>query len=513
MERNTNRSERKTRRPKSCRRASCRRRLDFRLLATMIGACVIVHAATVAAQVPSNPRDPRPAIDPAAGWFEPVSDGTYPTGSLPIAEPITTDTPSDGQPVPPNWRLEPTQLPVQDLPPTSVALPLSADTNWPGPTVHVGGRIHIDSTLFPTASPGIGFFENPGSGADPLNRLEFRRLRVEVSGTIHENMFYKLDFEFSNPNNPQILDAYVGFQDVPFFQTIILGNQLRPLGFDVMTSSNDVIFMESPLVFGDGNVDSRRIGVLSRGYSADESTNWQYGFFELPNVQNNGQYLFESFEGSLNARLTRTPFYSSGGQDYVHWGVNAAFFSANDDAELQSKPELRTQSAWIDTDDIDNSDWANTSGIEGLINLGSLSIGGEWNGSTVHRTGGDSELFFDGGYLYVAYFLTGEYQPFDRKLGVLSKVRPLRNFSPSHPCCGGPGAWQVAARISYFDLSDDDVLGGDESNFTLGLNWWLNPDARFMFNFVTGNISNHEPAGGFTGGHFSGLAMRFQVQF
>ena len=34
-----------------------------------------------------------------------------------------------------------------------------------------------------------------------------------------------------------------------------------------------------------------------------------------------------------------------------------------------------------------------------------------------------------------------------------------------------------------------------------------------MFNYVVGNIDDHKPAGGFTGGHFSGLAMRVQIDF
>src|SRR5262249_24699916 len=163
------------------------------------------------------------------------------------------------------------------------------------------------------------------------------------------DMFYKLGFEFSDPNEPQVLDAYLGFRDVPFLQTVRIGNQLRPLGLQVFGSSDVSVFMEDSLVFGESNVDSRRIGVLSLGYTEDESVNWQFGVFEFPSLQNSGLYQSDRFQGSINARLTGTPWYDecSGGQNYVHLGVNTSFVNANGDFQLQSRPELRTQSRWI----------------------------------------------------------------------------------------------------------------------------------------------------------------------
>ena len=56
------------------------------------------------------------------------------------------------------------------------------------------------------------------------------------------------------------------------------------------------------------------------------------------------------------------------------------------------------------------------------------------------------------------------------------------------------GAWEVAARVSTLNLSDhytgthavagDLINGGILTNFTGGLNWYLNPYTKAQFNYI-----------------------------
>lgn len=59
-------------------------------------------------------------------------------------------------------------------------------------------------------------------------------------------------------------------------------------------------------------------------------------------------------------------------------------------------------------------------------------------------------------------------------------MKPKRNFLKE----GGLGAWEVAARFSHLDLNDEGIIGGRLNNVTVGLNWYLNPNMRVMWNFV-----------------------------
>ena len=126
--------------------------------------------------------------------------------------------------------------------------------------------------------------------------------------------------------------------------------------------------------------------------------------------------------------------------------------------------------------------------------LGPLSFQAEWYAATVDQIGG-GRVFLRGSYGYASYFLTGEHRPYNRQEGAFEPVRvrsPFLCLGGKDLFCGGPGAWELTARFAYLNFSDPNIpltaaglrQGNRLAETTLGVNWYLNDNARIMFNYI-----------------------------
>ncbi len=394
------------------------------------------------------------------------------------------------------------------------------------PSLKLGGRIHLDYWAFPGDSPGVNAFETGDPNMSPQDRFVFRRMRLGASGDIPDNMRYKLEMEFAGGNDVEYRDVYIGWSDLPFLQTVLVGNQKRPYGLDHLNSSRYNVFLERPFVIEGFNQDARRLGIASYGVSEGLAYNWRYGVYNQRLIQDESGYINDHYQLQGAGRFANTIWYdeSSDGRGYAHWALSGTvaetdgFGGSLNEAEFRTRPEARSSSRWLDTGRIVGAEWYELLGVEGVLNLGSTQIVGEYQNVWLQRNdtqGGD--LFFHGGYIYIAQFLTGEFMPWDRESGTLDRVKPLENFFLVPRCCGGHGcgwgAWQVACRLSYADFSDQDILGGVGTAMTIGLNWHWNAHAKLQFNYIYGDIDDHAPVAGLTSGSYQITGARFAVDF
>jgi phosphate-selective porin OprO/OprP len=185
---------------------------------------------------------------------------------------------------------------------------------------------------------------------------------------------------------------------------------------------------------------------------------------------------------------------------------------------LRTRPEARTFSNWLDTGLVAGAENMTELGLEHVLNLGPTQFAAEYQNSWMNREG-DTQLHFHGAYAYLSYFLTGESMTWNRETGQLGPTTPFENFFLVDTCNDGVeagwGAWQVAVRGSYGDLSDDDVQGGEGESITFGLNWYWNSNARMQFNYIYGNIYNNElnAVNGIDYGNYQIAGVRFMMYF
>ena len=274
------------------------------------------------------------------------------------------------------------------------------------------------------------------------------------------------------------------------------------------------------------NQDARRLGLASYGLSEDQAWNWRYGVYSQRNVQGLGNSIDDHLQLEFAGRLANTAWYDevSGGRGYAHWAVSGTHADSTDralanEARFRTRPEARSTNRWLNTGRIEGADHYELLGLEGVVNVGALQIVSEYQHLWLSRDSGFRDTQFNGGYIQASYFLTGEHMPWDRKSGTLGRVIPHQNFWIVDRCDGcrdaGWGALQVAARLSYADFSDRDVLGGEGDSLTLGLNWLWNPNARMQFNYIAGRVDNRDAGegDGIESANYHIFGARFMVDF
>ena len=122
---------------------------------------------------------------------------------------------------------------------------------------------------------------------------------------------------------------------------------------------------------------------------------------------------------------------------------------------------------------------------------------GQWNTPNTHQI-----MSY---YGQVSYFLTGENRPYKNSLAGFGRVKPNNNYGEN-----GWGALEIAVRFSAIDFKENGSL----EDITFGLNWYLNPNTRMMFNYVMGERTNGPELDNESGiTSENAIMMRIQLDF
>jgi phosphate-selective porin OprO/OprP len=368
------------------------------------------------------------------------------------------------------------------------------------------GVVEADAAVFNERSGGYDY--NDGTA--------FRRARLGVEGTAFKWFNYRFEVDFAG-NAVNITDAYLQYTKVPH-TVLTLGQHKAPFGLESNNSDNYNIFLERGMftnAFGNAGAE-RRIGI-SAAYSPKENLNFSAGFFgdneSISRSTSTPVTNTPDESWGVNGRATWEPVFDTG--KIIHLGLSGYYRSSLKSGDvanavrLSDRPNIRIDNGNIaDSGVITNTHSLRYAGAEAAGVLGPLTVAGEAGRLWLDRTSARNE-HFTGYYGYAAYMLTGETRPF--KGGNFDRVKPFKNVGD-----GGLGAFEVALRYDHLDLSDTPVLaraGNKASSLTLGLNWYFNPYAKLMFNWVRfeGDNTPLDPVGSKTEG--DAFATRLHLDF
>lgn len=207
-------------------------------------------------------------------------------------------------------------------------------------------------------------------------------------------------------------------------------------------------------------------------------------------------------------RVTGLPWRGEDDKGLMHLG--AAYSYRNTDlVTIESKPSahLALTSKTVGAKNV-AVDAAQFCEAEGAVVYGPFSAQGEY---VISSLGSDEagDHSFRSYYVYASAFLTGESRSYRNAEGIFDRVKPHRNFRQEG---SGAGAVELGVRYQFVDLNDNDIFGGELTDVTVGVNWYLNPNTRVMVNYVNSSVKDcteqeDDP------GTLSTLETRFQVDF
>ncbi len=347
---------------------------------------------------------------------------------------------------------------------------------------------------------------------DPLTTrsgTEFRRVRLFTSGTVYDNVSFKLQLDFSG-DRVSLKDVYLSIKEIPIVGSLRIGHVKEPFRLDALTSSKYITFMERalPISF----IQERNNGFLLFNDFFDKKLSVQIGYFRNEDNSSDDKAANDGY--AITYRNTSLLINNRDKKELLHVGVGYSYRKPESKSyKISSRPEAHlSRIKYIDTKGISSVKSVNLLNFETAFLKKSFSFQAEYLTSKVETE--VANFNFSSYYGQVSYFLTGESKKFKNSYSGFDRVKPKNNYGKN-----GYGALEVALRYSNSNLNSKDINGGEQSDVTLGLNWYLNPSTRLMANTIFVNIKNTRPAEKITpanaknGGKATVFQFRFQIDF
>ena len=359
-----------------------------------------------------------------------------------------------------------------------------------------GGRIQLDHAYF---SQNEELDESYGP-LENTSGTEFRRVRFFISGTIYKNVEFKLNVDFAG-GEARLKDAYIGVKNIPGVGIIRVGHIKEPLRFDALTSSKYITFMERAIPADFAN--ERNNGILLMNDFLNNKLSVQTGVFR--NSDDFGNDKGADHDIAWTSRITTLAINNVEKERLLHFGASYSYRKPDREEYIISvRPKSHLSRKYISTGNIPDVETAQIVNLEAAYSHGPFTIQAEYLTSAISQSpSANSETYnFKNYYAQASYFITREHRPYKGSYRTFGRLKPKNYLFDGKK---GIGAWEVALRYSNTDLNSKDIMGGQQQDITLGLNWYLNSATRIMLNQVWTNFAGE--------GNLNIFEIRFQIDF
>ncbi len=357
----------------------------------------------------------------------------------------------------------------------------SADKSY---KLWLDNRVYVD---------GAYFFDD--NTYNPIgNGVTIRRARFAIKAILHENWYGEIDLDFAG-SQVEMKDMIIGYRftkESGFAKNLSfrIGNFKESFSMETVTTSRYVTFIERSLA--STFAPSRHIGFQARKYDdywllyagvhfADLGG---YEESELSQAHNKKQGMDEGYSYTGRA-VVRLPLPEK--EMILHIGAGYSYRTPKTSWEISDawRHSTRTMSninrkKYLDTDDIKNVESRTLANVEFVVAWKNIMFQSEYimsslSGTDLNKISGITSSTADGLYAQAAWLIFGGRYQYNSSEGEFTRIKRGRNW----------GDIELAFRYDYINLNDFDaqIYGGGANAYTLGLNYHVNSNIKFMLNY------------------------------
>jgi phosphate-selective porin OprO and OprP len=292
-------------------------------------------------------------------------------------------------------------------------------------------------------------------------QIQVRRAQIGLERSLGENWGLRGALELKT-GRIEVQDLYVRRDWLQ--GRVVIGNQTEPFGLEEVTSAQYTTLLERSLP--SALAPEHNLGAAY----ARRNDDWYWSVGAFGSGARNDGLVAKGYAG--DARVA----WSRGDSDYmIHLG--AAISDRNytgDELHFRTTPEVALSNVYlVDTGKIADVDDVRRIGIEYAQIAGAWTYQAEAVDTSVTRTNGLPTLAFRGAYAEASWFPWGGQRLYNPQEARFVAVET-----------SGTRIVQFSARLSHIDLDDADIMGGRQTDVTLGATWFLTLRLHLRANWV-----------------------------